>query len=283
MSLINSNTISKMLDDIHHVDIEGLNFKEDHKNRTNALIDASYFGTDVSVYKLDRDDVKYIINDTDMLKLLKKIKANLRFRHPKLVCCYGVNLDYHKNYYIVLEKAQNGTLRDVILSNEFKNLNYNDNWLYVLIDISMVLHFMHCENMIHGHINSNSININGNHSSAKITWYDMFNLKRNSSKYQHDYFDHVYTSPELLYKNKYTKAGDVYAFGVLLYEIITGKIPETKFENRYKCLKFKLKIPLFNKAPKYIKKLFYMCTDENINKRPSFKYILKYLQKQLKE
>ena len=38
----------------------------------------------------------------------------------------------------------------------------------------------------------------------------------------------VYCAPEILGKYKYSKAGDVYAFGLIPYEIITNEVPFQK-------------------------------------------------------
>ena len=44
----------------------------------------------------------------------------------------------------------------------------------------------------------------------------------------------MYCSPEILESYNYTKSGDVYAFGLIVYEIITNEVPFNDIKNIFK-------------------------------------------------
>jgi len=88
-----------------------------------------------------------------------------------------------------------------------------------------------------------------------------------------------YIAPEILRGKKYTKAADVYSFGIIMWELISG-IPA--FNKRPHDFKLALKICKGERpdlaegiAPEY-QELMKRCWDSDPNKRPSAIELMKY-------
>ncbi|KAK8875993.1 hypothetical protein M9Y10_006176 [Tritrichomonas musculus] len=91
----------------------------------------------------------------------------------------------------------------------------------------------------------------------------------------------IYIAPEIWTNYSYTEASDVYAFGMILYEIITGDKPfkDVPFPVFYanvvlKGERFEFKYPI----PDCYRILIEKCLSRNPSKRPSFKSIAKELK-----
>ncbi|RHZ82073.1 hypothetical protein Glove_114g144 [Diversispora epigaea] len=91
-----------------------------------------------------------------------------------------------------------------------------------------------------------------------------------------------YISPEVLSGEEYTKAADVYSFGIIAYEIVTGfalyyDIPHDRDLARRICDGLRPKIPFH--IPKLITQVIMRCWDARVTHRPTFEELGKELRK----
>ena len=90
-------------------------------------------------------------------------------------------------------------------------------------------------------------------------------------------------APEILKGEKYECESDVYSFGILLWEMLTGQIP-------YKNLTTSEIIDLVSRETHHISvpniqnqlflNIFFVCTNRDPQKRPTFKMIVDMLEKE---
>lgn len=89
-------------------------------------------------------------------------------------------------------------------------------------------------------------------------------------------------APEILKGEPCSKQGDVYAFSLVLYEIVTGKEPTYDFNPIWFQLIQKVnegerpKLP--NYVPKHYRNLIERCWSQNPSERPSFESIVDELK-----
>ncbi|CAI2177312.1 6777_t:CDS:1, partial [Funneliformis geosporum] len=79
-----------------------------------------------------------------------------------------------------------------------------------------------------------------------------------------------YVAPEIFNGNRYTEASDVYSFGMIMWEFMTGRRP---FWDRVHDTELIIEIydgqrPPITSAPEGYIKLMQECWDSNPNKRP---------------
>uniref|UniRef100_U9T742 Protein kinase domain-containing protein n=1 Tax=Rhizophagus irregularis (strain DAOM 181602 / DAOM 197198 / MUCL 43194) TaxID=747089 RepID=U9T742_RHIID len=91
-----------------------------------------------------------------------------------------------------------------------------------------------------------------------------------------------YIAPEILRGQNYTKAADIYSFGIIMYEVISGLPPyhDLKHDNNLAIKICKGLRPRFNiKVPQLIVHLIKRCLDANPSERPITKEINNILRR----
>lgn len=88
----------------------------------------------------------------------------------------------------------------------------------------------------------------------------------------------MYFAPEMLSNYEYSKAGDVYAFGLIVYEIVALKIPYADLKDIFKLIKevaiLKVRPSLNMPINQCYKNLIQKCWDHDPQMRPTFEEIV---------
>src|SRR6266542_3123872 len=169
---------------------------------------------------------------------------------------------------MIVEFADKGNLRS-ILSTNFSSILWKDKirYLYHLtIDLEKLHSLEYCHKDLHS----------GNILQKNISSYlSDFGLSKPANVQKSDKIYGVlpYIAPEVLNGELYTKASDIYSFGILMTEVLSGKPP---FYDRKHDWNLSLAIcnglrPECGKGgtPECYKKLAYRCMNANPNQRPT--------------
>ena len=143
--------------------------------------------------------------------------------HPNIVSIFDVGVD-DGIYYIVMELIQGKTLKEIILE-ERGPLPWK--WsVNVAIQIASALEMAHKNNIIHRDIKPHNIIITED-GIAKVTDFGIAKAVSNSTitAFGKTIGSVHYFSPEHA-RGGYTDAkSDLYSLGVVLYEMVTGRVP----------------------------------------------------------
>ncbi|CAB4429303.1 unnamed protein product [Rhizophagus irregularis] len=138
---------------------------------------------------------------------------------------YGITQDPEtKNYMMVLDYAESGSLRDYLNKN-YNELTWNVKINY-LHNIASGLYNIHNNELFHQNLHTGNILKNyediltGDIGLCKPADYNTWEIPKNSI-----YGVLPYIAPEILRGQSYTKAADIYSFGIIMYEIISGLPP----------------------------------------------------------
>lgn len=146
-----------------------------------------------------------------------------RLVHPNIVSIFDVGVD-NGIYYIVMELIQGKTLKQIILG-ERGPLPWK--WsVNVAIQIASALEMAHKNNIIHRDIKPHNIIITED-GIAKVTDFGIAKAVSNSTitAFGTTIGSVHYFSPEHA-RGGYTDAkSDLYSLGVVMYEMVTGKVP----------------------------------------------------------
>ena len=146
-----------------------------------------------------------------------------RLVHPNIVSIFDVGVD-NGIYYIVMELIQGKTLKDIIIE-EKGPLPWK--WsVNVAIQIASALEMAHKNNIVHRDIKPHNIIITED-GIAKVTDFGIAKAVSNSTitAFGKTIGSVHYFSPEHA-RGGYTDAkSDLYSLGVVLYEMVTGKVP----------------------------------------------------------
>ncbi|RIA83534.1 kinase-like domain-containing protein, partial [Glomus cerebriforme] len=194
-----------------------------------------------------------------------------------IIGLYGITQDPDtKNYMMVLHYAENGSLRNY-LDKSYNKLSWSTR-IYYLCSIALGLDEIHENNLIHRDLHIGNILHKGGNSIFDGTCItDMglckpadYNALENTKKSV--YGNLPYIAPEILRGQNYTKAADIYSFGIIMYETISGLPPYHDVSHDENLA---LKIcqglrPRFNiKVPQLVVQLIKSCLDANPLNRPS--------------
>ncbi|CAB4437978.1 unnamed protein product [Rhizophagus irregularis] len=235
------------------------------------------------VYKANRIDrhkkdkniivaLKFLDNSKNVtLKFMNEITLHYKegANNGFIVGFYGITQEPKtKNYVMVLEYAKNGSLRNYLDINYHK-LSWKDKIYHILNIACGVLH-IHENELIHRDLHIGNILMTDfdkitDMGLCKPADYDASKNTKNSTY-------GPYIAPEILRGQNYTKASDIYSFGIIMYEMISG-LPPYRDVSHDENLAIKIcqgLRPRFNiKVPQLILHLIKRCLDANPLNRPT--------------
>ncbi len=171
--------------------------------------------------KILRDE---FTTDEEFIKRFEgEAQAAARLTHPNIVSIYDVGVEGNL-YYIVMELIQGKTLKEIIIE-EKGPLPWK--WsVNVAIQIASALEVAHRNNIVHRDIKPHNIIITED-GIAKVTDFGIAKAVSNSTitAFGTTIGSVHYFSPEHA-RGGYTDAkSDLYSLGVVMYEMVTGRVP----------------------------------------------------------
>lgn len=167
------------------------------------------------------------VNDEEFIKKFRReSQAAASLSHPNIVSIYDVGMeriDDHDVYYIVMEYIKGKTLKDLI--KEKRKLSVEETIDYS-IQIAEALEHAHKNHIVHRDIKPHNIMITED-GRVKVTDFGIaraatFSTVTNTSTVVGSVH---YFSPEQA-RGRYTdEKSDIYSLGIVMYEMITGKVP----------------------------------------------------------
>jgi len=223
------------------------------------------FDKDMNIDKALKVIPEAIINDKEaMFDLQKEAQTMISLNHTNIVRVY----DFHKSgkiKYIDMEYIDGKTLTDIKLEYPSKQIP-ESKVKELAIKIADGLAYAHSNNIIHKDIKPQNVMVTKD-NKLKIMDFGIAEKVRSSMSRLQDTTSSgtlVYMSPEQIKGKNVGKESDIYSFGAMLYELLSGHPPFYKGDINYQIL---------NKEPEKIKNV-----SEEINS-----IILKCLNKDYKK
>ncbi|GBB91098.1 hypothetical protein RclHR1_18210001 [Rhizophagus clarus] len=253
--------------------IDGYIWCWDNKIQNWERMDSNEFVALKSLYNSENVTSEFINEVTVHRKTVKSFEDSV-------TRVYGITQDPEtKDYMMVMEYAENGSLRNYLDKNydkiDWKIKFYNLWW------ISAGLHSIHINELIHRDLHIGNILYFSNRASVT----DMglckpanYNASENTKTCMYGVLPYV--APEILRGQNYTKAADIYSFGIIMYEVISGLRPYHDLShNEYLAIKICQGLrPRFNvKVPQLIVHLIKGCLDTDPLNRPEIDEIYEIL------
>ncbi|KAH0790504.1 TKL family protein kinase [Histomonas meleagridis] len=182
-------------------------------------------------------------------------------------------------YAIVTEYIPNGCLYDILHSHKSEKVLTGTEKTIIAIGIACGVQTLNKLGIIHRDLKSLNILLDSNYGPKICD----FGLSRFHQENKNDYMTtNVGTvhwmAPELFVSSSYDYKVDVYAYGILLWELLTGHMPfhdMKPMQVAYAVCKENKRPKIPSKTPPSLRDLITSCWDQNPSKRPSFKKILK--------
>ncbi|KAI6650719.1 Mitogen-activated protein kinase kinase kinase MLT isoform X2 [Oopsacas minuta] len=214
----------------------------------------------------------------------REIQVLTSLRHKNIIQFFGLVRD-NNGYGIVTELAENGSLYDFLRIKNKANetLDYDRVILWAL-DIARgmeYLHFQAPQTVIHRDLKSKNVVINSKFMCKLCDF--------GSSKFQQNSLREASTSiagtmawmaPEVIKESLVIEASDTYSFAIVLWELLTCRVPYDSLENIQVAWLVAMKgerphLPA--EVPQKFKMLIQNCWKEDHKERPNFQFLVKNL------
>lgn len=226
--------------------------------------------------------------DEDITATAASVKQEAKLfsmlQHPNIIKLEGVCLE-EPNLCLVMEYARGGTLNRVLTGRRIPP-HILVNWA---VQIARGMHYLHegaVVPIIHRDLKSSNIllleKIENDDIGRKTLKITDFGLAREWHKTTKMSAAGTYSwmAPEVIKSSLFSKGSDVWSYGVLLWELLTGEVPYRGIDGlavAYGVAVNKLTLPIPSTCPEPFAKLMEECWDQDPHVRPSFSCILEQL------
>ncbi|KAH0791057.1 TKL family protein kinase [Histomonas meleagridis] len=229
-------------------------------------------GQEVAVKILKTRELK--ASDLEMFR--REVFTLSMLSHPSLVKFRGYTVE--APFCILTDYMVNGSLYN-FLKERGEDLTPTDRSL-IALDVALGLEYLHSRGIIHRDLKSLNVLLDEK-KRAKIC---DFGLARTKSTVPMTGLvgTTLWMAPEVVLSNPfYDEKVDVYSFGILLWELLTGKRPyegEDISSISVQVVEDGRRPIIPENTPEPLAKLMRQCWDQDNNKRPSFTKIVQLLQ-----
>ena len=225
----------------------------------------------------------------------REIRILIQIQHPTIIQFRGfsyTDFENKKNITIFMDYMKNGSLADLIAkeANGLCKSDYdNTKRQIILIGIARGMMILHSRHVIHRDLKPENVLI-GIDYHPRITDFGLskfYDPHNSMSQSMSDSGTAQYMAPEVILSNHFNTKADVYAFGILMYELVTSERAYSDLlKGRKKLTAFNLKKkvceglrPTINEGSmkKGQKIMIEKCWSEDPKERPTFKEIYKLL------
>ncbi|XP_017565902.1 mitogen-activated protein kinase kinase kinase 21 isoform X1 [Pygocentrus nattereri] len=226
--------------------------------------------------------------DEDIMATAESVKQEAKLfsmlQHPNIIKLEGVCLE-EPNLCLVMEYARGGTLNRALTGRRIPP-HILVNWA---VQIARGMHYLHEDAVvpiIHRDLKSSNIllleKIENNDIGRKTLKITDFGLAREWHKTTKMSAAGTYSwmAPEVIKSSLFSKGSDVWSYGVLLWELLTGEVPYRGIDGlavAYGVAVNKLTLPIPSSCPEPFAKLMEECWEQDPHIRPTFAAILEQL------
>ncbi|XP_017274500.1 mitogen-activated protein kinase kinase kinase 9 isoform X2 [Kryptolebias marmoratus] len=243
---------------------------------------AVWRGTEVAV-KAARGDP-----DEDVAQTLESVRQEAKLfamlNHPNIMALLGVCLQ-EPHLCLIMEYARGGPLNRALAGKRIPPCTLVD-WAVQIARGMLYLHSQAIVPIIHRDLKSSNILIlekvemeDLSNKTLKITDFGLAREWHRTTKMSAA-GTYAWMAPEVIRSSTFSKGSDVWSYGVLLWELLTGEVPFRSIDGlavAYGVAMNKLALPIPSTCPEPFARLMESCWSSDPHSRPQFSTILDQL------
>ncbi|MCO5612519.1 hypothetical protein L7F22_066787 [Adiantum nelumboides] len=235
---------------------------------------ACYEGEDVAVKVLERP-----LSDLDRAQVLEQqfvqeVVMLATLRHENVVRFVGA-CQKPRVWCIVTEYVKGGSLRLSLAKRRAPPLRLA---LRHALDIARGMEYLHYFDVIHRDLKSDNLLMA--EKCIKIADFGVARIEVQSEDMTPETGTYRWMAPEMMQNRSYSHKVDVYSFGIVLWELITGNIPFQKMTavQAASAVVRGARPIIPTNCPDSLSKIMTCCWDANPDVRPSFSDVVRLLE-----
>lgn len=180
---------------------------------------------------------------------------------------------------LIMEYVPGGSLRAFLRKCDSGSIPLKTT-LSMALDIALGMEYLHSQGVVHRDLKSENLVLTDDFH-LKLTDFGIGCLETECELRSADTGTYRWMAPEMITDKRYSKKVDVYSFGIVLWELVTGKLP---FENMtpvqvaYAVVNKNLRPPLPDDCPSALRNLMEQCWNSSPERRPNFYQIVQTLE-----
>ncbi|KAB1212012.1 Serine/threonine-protein kinase HT1 [Morella rubra] len=242
------------------------------------LYRGTYNGEDVAIKILERPE-----NDPEKAQLMEQqfqqeLTMLATLKHPNIVRFIG-GCRKPMVWCIVTEYAKGGSVRQFLMKRHNRAVPLK---LAVkqALDVARGMAYVHGLGLIHRDLKSDNLLINAD-KSIKIADFGVARIEVQTEGMTPETGTYRWMAPEMIQHRPYTQKVDVYSFGIVLWELITGLLPfqnMTAVQAAFAVVNKGVRPTIPNDCLPILSDIMTRCWDANPDVRPPFIEVVEMLE-----
>ena len=167
-------------------------------------------------------------------KVLKAFSTELaimvKLRSPRIVQVFGVVTTDASYLGLVVEMCAGGTLREALEADDYATAVDEAQRRRWLLDVALGMSYLYSKGVEHRDLKTLNVLLDGSRRRCKVSDFGLsksesLNTAATQSTMGGAKGTPAYMAPELLQSNIFTEKTDVYAYGMIVFEVLAGDTP----------------------------------------------------------
>ncbi|KAM3321239.1 serine/threonine-protein kinase STY13 [Capsicum chacoense] len=272
-------TIGLGINDEWTIDLEKLTVGESFAQGSfGKIYTGTYNGEDVAIKLLERPEHDPEKADFMEKQFQKEITMLATLKHPNIVRFIGA-CRKSMVWCIVTDYARGGSVRQFLSSRQNRAVPLK---LAVkqALDVARGMEYVHSQHLIHRDLKSDNLLIAAD-KSIKIADFGVARIEVLNEEMTPETGTYRWMAPEMIQHRPYTQKVDVYSFGIVLWELVTGLLPfqnMTAVQAAFNVVNKGLRPTIPTDCLPVLSDIITCCWDANSDKRPTFSEVVKMLE-----
>ncbi|CAL0334411.1 unnamed protein product [Lupinus luteus] len=211
-------------------------------------------------------------------QFIREVTLLSRLHHPNVIKFVGA-CRKPPVYFIITEYLEEGSLRAYLHKLERKTVS-SQKLISFALDIARGMEYIHSQGVIHRDLKPENVLVNED-CHLKIADFGIACEEAVCDLMADDPGTYRWMAPEMIKRKSYGKKVDIYSFGLMLCEMVTGTIPYedmTPIQAAFAVVNKNLRPSIPTSCPPAMRALIEQCWSSQPDKRPEFWQIVKVLE-----